>query len=147
AENLEEALVTINKRMKPRFIGVASTALVETRGEDFAGELKSILRRRRELDGTTIVFASTPDFKGALGDGWAKATTAIIEAVVEPLNPVPGAPARRVNVLPGVHQTPADIEELGETIRAFGLDPFFLPDTSEALDGHVPDVYVSTTFG
>jgi nitrogenase molybdenum-iron protein NifN len=147
AENLEEALVTIKKRMKPKFIGVASTALVETRGEDFAGELKSILRRRRELDGTTIVFASTPDFKGALEDGWAKATTAIIEAVVEPIHPVPGAPARRVNVLPGVHQTPADVEELGETIRAFGLDPLFLPDTSEALDGHVPDVYVSTTFG
>src|SRR6516165_10583785 len=84
ADNLEEAIMVLKARMKPTFIGIASTALVETRGEDIAGELAAIRRKRaQELEGTTVVFASTPDFKGALEDGWAKATSAIVEAVVE----------------------------------------------------------------
>ncbi|HEY0466305.1 MAG TPA: nitrogenase component 1, partial [Polyangiaceae bacterium] len=87
ADNLDEALINIASRMKPKFIGVASTALVETRGEDIAGELKTIVAKRRELDETKVVFASTPDFEGALEDGWARATTAIIETLVEARTP------------------------------------------------------------
>lgn len=150
AENLEEAILVLKNRMKPTFIGIASTALVETRGEDFAGELAAIQKRREaELAGTTVVFASTPDFKGALEDGWAKATTAILDALVATRSPVSpaGAVPARVNVLPGVHQTPADIEELREIVWGFGLEPFFLPDVSNSLDGHVPDAYVGTSMG
>jgi nitrogenase molybdenum-iron protein NifN len=52
-----------------------------------------------------------------------------------------------VNVLPGVHQTPADLDEIGDLVRSFGLDPMFLPDVSGSLDGHVPDQYVGTSMG
>jgi nitrogenase molybdenum-iron protein NifN len=149
AENLEEAIMVIKRRMKPTFIGVASTALVETRGEDFAGELKTIrAKRAAELEGTTVVFASTPDFRGALEDGWAAATTAVIDAAVPTASgPREAASLPRLNVLPGVHQTPADIDELGILLRSFGFDPLFLPDVSASLDGHVPDAYVGTSMG
>jgi nitrogenase molybdenum-iron protein NifN len=148
ADNLEQALINLQTRMKPRFIGVASTALVETRGEDFEGELKQILRKRVELADTAVVFASTPDFDGALEDGWAKATVAIIEALVEPQQPSAAITlSKSINVLLGVHQTPADIEELRAIIESFGLTPTFLPDTSCSLDGHVPDAYVGTSLG
>jgi nitrogenase molybdenum-iron protein NifN len=145
-ENLEEALVVIQQRMRPRFIGVASTALTETRAEDFAGNLKEILARRQELAGTAVVFASTPDYQGALEDGWSRATTAIIEALVLPPPPARAA-TEAINVLPGVHLTAADLEELRETIEAFGLAPVFLPDLSTSLDGHLPDGYVGTSLG
>ena len=146
ADNLEEALVNIATRMKPKFIGVASTALVETRGEDFAGELKHIVAKRRELDDSKVVFASTPDFEGALEDGWARATSAMIEAMVVP-RAADGAPPRVVNVLPGVHETPGAIAELYELFEAFGLKARFLPDVSSSLDGHVPEAYVGTSLG
>ena len=145
-DNLEEALVNLKTRMKPRLIGVASTALVETRGEDFAGELKSILAKREELAGTAVVFASTPDFEGALEDGWSRATTAMIDALVQPAL-APPVGAVRLNVLPGVHETAGDIDELRATIEAFGIEPMFLPDVSGSLDGHVPDQYVGSTSG
>lgn len=145
ADNLDEALVNIATRMKPKVIGVASTALVETRGEDFVGELKSIVAKRRELDTTKVVFASTPDFEGALEDGWARATTALIEALVPPSGPA--TEARVVNVLPGVHETPGGINELKDTLEAFGLVPRVLPDISTSLDGYVPDAYVGTSLG
>ncbi|MGK3995698.1 nitrogenase iron-molybdenum cofactor biosynthesis protein NifN [Sorangium sp. So ce1024] len=146
-DHLEEALINLKTRMKPSLIGVASTALVETRGEDFVGELKTILKRRPELAGTAVVFASTPDFEGALEDGWARATAALIDALVEPAAPEAAPLRQKINVLPGVHQTPADIEELRDTIESFGLDPLFLPDLSGSLDGHVPDAYVGTSMG
>ncbi len=146
ADNLDEALVNIATRMKPKLIGVASTALVETRGEDFRGELKTIVEKRRELDATKVVFASTPDFEGALEDGWARATTALIEALVVSPTRAPAA-SRILNVLPGVHETPGAIYELKDTIEAFGLEPRFLPDISTSLDGFVPEEYVGTSLG
>ena len=146
AQNLEEALLNLTKRMKPRFIGVATTALVETRGEDIAGDLSLILARRPELANVRVVLAKTPDFAGALEDGWSKAVTAIIDVIVEPR----GAATplyQQINLLPGVHQTAGDIEWMVETAESFGLIPVVLPDVSGSLDGTVPDHYVATTFG
>jgi nitrogenase molybdenum-iron protein NifN len=146
-DNLEEALLNLVKRMKPAFIGIASTALVETRGEDFAGHLALIRHRNAAaLDGTAIVFASTPDFEGALEDGWAAATRAVIEALVKPASARATDP-RKLVVLPSVHQTPADLEELRELCEGFGLQPVFLPDVSGSLDGHVPDKYEGASLG
>jgi nitrogenase molybdenum-iron protein NifN len=146
AENLEEALLVITSRMKPKFIGVASTALVETRGEDFNGELKAIRAKRRELDDVKIVFAPTPDFEGALEDGWSKATSAIIDALVAPKAVAKGE-ARTVNILPGVHETPGTLEELRHTLAAFGLAARVVPDISGSLDGHIPEQYIGTSLG
>ncbi len=146
SENLEEALLNLAKRMKPRFIGVATTALVETRGEDIAGDLKLILARRPELQTVRVVLANTPDFAGALEDGWSKAVTAMIDAIVEPRGTA--VPLyQQINLLPGVHQTPDDIEWMVETAESFGLIPVVLPDVSCSLDGTVPDHYIPTTFG
>ncbi|MFM2418058.1 MAG: Nitrogenase iron-molybdenum cofactor biosynthesis protein nifN [Pseudomonadota bacterium] len=145
ADHLEEAIVNIVQRMKPKFIGIASTALVETRGEDFVGELHLIRKRKAELLTMPVVFASTPDFEGALEEGWAKATTAVIESLAQPGGEASLRP--RINILPGVHQTPGDIEVLRELCEAFALDVTFLPDVSGSLDGHVPDAYVGTSLG
>jgi nitrogenase molybdenum-iron protein NifN len=146
AGNLEQALVNLQGRMKPSLIGIASTALTETRGEDLAVELRTILARRPDLRGTAVVHASTPDYAGALEDGWAKAVTAIVDALAEPATAVRPDP-RRVNILPSVHQTAGDIEELCDLVKAFGLRPVVLPDLSRALDGPVPDSYRPTSFG
>lgn len=145
ADNIQEALLNISNRMQPRFIGVASTALVETRGEDFVGELALIRKRCRELDDVAIAFASTPDFDGALEEGWSKATTAVVRELVSV--EAGEREAMRVNLLPGVHQTPADVDELRDLCERFGLSVTVLPDVSGSLDGHVPDDYVGTSLG
>lgn len=147
ADNLEEAILNLKQRTKPSFIGVCTTALVETRGEDFAGDLALIKQRRAaDLEGTEVVLVSTPDFDGALEEGWSKAVTATIEALVPATKQAP-ALARRVNILAGSHLTVADIELLRETVEAFGLDPVVMPDISGALDGTIPDRWIPTTYG
>lgn len=147
ADNLEEAILNLKTRTKAKFIGVCTTALVETRGEDFAGDLANIrTRRAAELDGTDVVLVQTPDFDGAIEEGWSKAVSAIIDGMARPLNGKPVV-AGRINILPGSHLTVADIELLRETVEAFGLEPVILPDISGALDGTIPERWVPTTYG
>ncbi len=145
ADHVEEALLNLKKRMNPKLVGICSTALTETRGEDFQGDLRLILTRRaEELAGTEVVFASTPDFNGALEEGWSRATVALIDALVPAKAPTA---LRLVNVLPGVHLTVGDIEALRETIRKFDLEPIFLPDVSQSLDGITTGEWSAATYG
>lgn len=146
ADQIEEAIENLRKKSAPSFIGIASTALTETRGEDVPGELKLILERRKDFDDTAVVYASTPDFSGGLQDGWAKAVEAIITALV-PETAERDPDLRQVNLLCGSHLSPADIEELVRLIRAFGLDPLVLPDISLSLDGHVSEDWSGCSLG
>ncbi|MEM6678733.1 MAG: nitrogenase iron-molybdenum cofactor biosynthesis protein NifN [Pseudomonadota bacterium] len=148
ADQIEEAVENLRKKASPKFIGIASTALTETRGEDVPGELKEIVARREDFADTKIVYASTPDFDGSLQDGWAKAVEAIVTSLVPEVDPVWRDPSmRQVNLLCGVHLTPAEIEELVRMIRAFGLSPIVLPDLSSSLDGHVAEDWRGTSLG
>ncbi|MEY8880776.1 nitrogenase iron-molybdenum cofactor biosynthesis protein NifN [Donghicola sp. XS_ASV15] len=146
ADQIEEAIENLRKKSNPAFIGIASTALTETRGEDVPGELKEIISRRTDFADTQIVYASTPDFDGGLQDGWAKAVEAIIDAMVPP-STERDPDLRQVTLLCGSHLTPAEIEELVRMVRAFGLEPLVLPDISTSLDGHVSDDWSGTSQG
>ncbi|MBI5462926.1 MAG: nitrogenase iron-molybdenum cofactor biosynthesis protein NifN [Gammaproteobacteria bacterium] len=142
-DNIEQAILNIHARAKPAIIGLASTGLTETKGDDVDGYIKLIRDKHPELNDLAIVYVSTPDYLGALQDGWAKAVTKLIEELAEPAPMVEG----QVNILAGSHLTPGDIEELREIVEAFGLAPIILPDLSGSLDGHVSDEFVPTTLG
>jgi nitrogenase molybdenum-iron protein NifN len=147
ADHLEEAILNLKTRTKPALIGVCTTALVETRGEDFAGDLAAIkARRAADLEGTEIALALTPDFEGAIEEGWSKAVSALIASVAR-RGTAPARNERRVNILAGAHLTVADIEHLRAMVEAFGLEPVILPDVSGSLDGTVPERWIPTTYG
>ncbi|WP_084579014.1 nitrogenase iron-molybdenum cofactor biosynthesis protein NifN [Sphingomonas azotifigens] len=146
-ENVEQAIVNIATRAKPEIIGICSTGVTETKGDDVDGFLKLIRERHPELDDIALVYVSTPDFKDAFQDGWAKCVTRIVEELVDA--PAPGSvrdPAR-INVLAGCHLTPGDIDALRDLFEAFGLDPLFVPDLAGSLDGHIPNDFTPTTLG
>ena len=146
ADHLEEAILNLKVRTKPKLIGVCTTALVETRGEDFTGELAAIKSRRAaDLDGTEIALAQTPDFDGAIEEGWSKAVKAMIEAIAR-RGPAQRRNDKRVNLLPGAHLSVADVEHLRAIVEAYGLEPVILPDISGSLDGTVPASWIPTTY-
>ena len=143
-ENVEQALVNIHKRAQPALIGIVSTGITEAKGDDVAGFLPLIREKHPELADMEVVFVSTPDFAGAFQDGWGKAVLAMVEALAKPSN------VRRpwqVNILPGCHLTPGDLEEVKEMVEAFGLTPVVLPDLSASMDGHIPETFLPTTLG
>ncbi|MGB2941950.1 MAG: nitrogenase iron-molybdenum cofactor biosynthesis protein NifN [Candidatus Macondimonas sp.] len=144
-DNIEQAVMNIYTKSQPEIIGMCSTGLTETKGDDVEGYLTLTRKRHPELADTSLIYVSTPDFKGAFQDGWAATVKRILEVLVEPAAPV--KEPRKVAVLPGCHLTVADIEELRETLEDFGLDPVFVPDLSGSLDGHVPEDFSLTTIG
>ncbi len=146
-ENVEQAILNIYNKTKPEIIGICSTGVTETKGDDVEGYIKLIREKHPELAKFPLVYVSTPDFKDAFQDGWEKTVARMIEVLVEkPKNPVRRDPTR-VNVLPGCHLTPGDLDELRTIIEDFGLQPSFLPDLAGSLDGHIPDEFVPTTIG
>ncbi|ULO25391.1 nitrogenase iron-molybdenum cofactor biosynthesis protein NifN [Methylocystis sp. SB2] len=146
-DNVEQAVLNIYNRTKPEIIGICSTGVTETKGDDVDGYIKLIREKNAAVANLPIVYVSTPDFKDAFQDGWEKTVTRIVETMVE----APKSAARRdptkINVLPGCHLTPGDLDELRTIIEDFGLEPTFLPDLAGSLDGHIPDDFTPTTIG
>jgi nitrogenase molybdenum-iron protein NifN len=145
-DNIEQALVNIAGRTKPAMIGICTTGISEIKGDDLTGFLKEIRASHPEFDSIALVDAATPDFEGSFQDGWATAVTRMIEELVE-VPVLKMRPTRAVNILPGSHITPGDIDELRDIFEAFSLEPVFLPDLSGSLDGHIPDEFTPTTLG
>ncbi|MCU0534576.1 MAG: nitrogenase iron-molybdenum cofactor biosynthesis protein NifN [Hydrococcus sp. Prado102] len=140
-DNVEQAILTLVEKSKPEIIGLCTTGLTETRGDDMEGILKNIRKRHPELDKLPIVFVSTPDYKGALQDGYAAAVESIVRELPEPGRIIPN----RVTILVSSAFTPGDVEEIKEIVEAFGLEAIAVPDLSASLDGHLDDSYEAVT--
>lgn len=143
-ENLEQALRTIVERNAPAMIGVATTGVTETKGEDMGGQFNLFRQRNPDMAGTALVFANTPDFSGGFEEGFGKAVTGIVDRLVEPS---PITVKTQINVLAGCHLSPGDVEELRDIIESFGLSPIFLPDLSLSMCGRQPTDFTATSLG
>lgn len=148
-ENIEAALLNIKKRANPKLIAICSTGLTETKGDDVDGYLKLARQRKPELNDTAIVYISTPDYVGAFEDGWRLAVAGMIKQLVPDTSASPqvGQAAVQVNLLPGSHLTPGDLEEIKSILSDFGLQAITMPDVSGSLDGHIPSDWRGTTLG
>jgi nitrogenase molybdenum-iron protein NifN len=146
-ENVEQAILNIHKRTKPEIIGICSTGVTETKGDDVEGYITLIRQKHPELATFPLVYVSTPDFKDAFQDGWEKTVARMVEVLVDTPKNAARRDPKRVNVLPGCHLSPGDLDELRNIIEDFGLEPSFLPDLAGSLDGHIPDEFVPTTIG
>jgi nitrogenase molybdenum-iron protein NifN len=146
-----EGLKTLCEKSAPDLIGVPTTGLVETQGADMQMAVGTFRRTWPQFAATAVVPVATPDFTGCMESGYAQATRAIIETLVPDraeAGTQPGRRPRQINVLPGSHLTPGDIEHLKDLVEMFGLTPMVLPDLSDSLDGHLPETdYSPLTIG
>ncbi|RWX16418.1 nitrogenase iron-molybdenum cofactor biosynthesis protein NifN [Rhizobium hidalgonense] len=142
ADLLEQAVVRLVARTRPRLIGICTTALAETRDEDIS-TLKAA--RARDFVDTEVVLTRTPDFAGSVEEGWSKAVTAMIEEITR--RGIQGRDPTKVVILPGSNMTVADVEHLRETVESFGLTLLLLPDLSGASEETVNDQWNSITRG
>jgi len=146
-ENVEQAIVNISNKQKARLIGICSTGVTETKGDDVDAYIKLVRQQHPELEHVSLVYVSTPDFKDAFQDGWEKTVAKIIDTLVKPVEADAPRNLKKLVVLPGSHLTPGDLDELRDLIEAFGLEPYFLPDLAGSLDGHIPEDFTPTTLG
>jgi len=134
-ENLKKGLKKVIEKFSPEVVGVMTSGLTETMGDDVRSAIHHFRQENPEHDGVPIVWASTPDYCGSLQEGYAATVEAIVRSFPKPGETIPG----QVTVLPGAHLTPADVEEVREICEAFGLDPVIVPDIANALDGHIDE--------
>lgn len=132
-EALKTGLLNIVRQYSPEMIGVASTCLSETIGED----VPLVLRELKISNGITglpaMPFASTPSYAGTHADGFQAAVLSMVKTIAG-LDKSDELEGRVVNILPGMLST-ADLRHLREIGEDFGLKPVILPDYSETLDG------------
>jgi len=132
-ENLKKGLGRVVEKFRPGVVGVMTSGLTETMGDDVRSAIVQFRAERPELAQVPIVWASTPDYCGSLQEGYAAAVQAIVETLAEGGERIPD----QVNLLPGAHLTPADVEEVKGLLESFGLGVLTVPDIANALDGHI----------
>lgn len=130
-----EAVNNVIAKHDPSIVGVLSTALTETAGEDLVGNIKEYNKTRS--DGRFIVPVSLPDFKGSLESGYCKTVENIVEEILSNMkDKLPIYKVKnRVNLFPASHLTPGDVMEIKNILQSFGFEVITIPDISTSLTG------------
>ena len=128
-DNLLMGLKNVCKQYGPKLIGVATTCLSETIGDDVPAILREFHLKQSSDFVPKIVYVSTPSYAGAHIDGFHAAVGAVVSTLASKQDRL-----RQIGIFPGL-VSPADIRYLKEVMSDFGLDSVILPDYSETLDG------------
>src|SRR6266702_392275 len=134
-ENLKKGLQRMVEKFRPGVVGVMTSGLTETMGDDVQSAIVHFRKENPALAATPIVWAASPDYCGSLQEGYAAAVEAIVGTLAEGGETIPD----QVNLLPGAHLTPADVEEVKRMVESFGLTVLTIPDLANALDGHIDE--------
>lgn len=143
-ENVEAAILNMVEKFQPEIIGLCTTGLMETRGDDMGRFVKDIRHRHPELEYLPIVVVSTPDYKGALQDGFAAAVESIVKTIPQKAENLDIC-AKQITVLASSAFTPGDIQEIKEMITDFGLNPIIVPDLGASLSSHLENSHSPIT--
>ena len=135
--NLKLGLKNVTAKYRPQLIGVATTCLTETIGDD----VKRIIAEYEEefnrgADAPQIISVSTPSYSGTHMEGFNTALRGVVEQLSES-GPMKEA---TINIMPGFISA-ADIRYLKEIVTDFDIPATILPDYSETLDGEALNEY------
>jgi nitrogenase molybdenum-iron protein NifN len=141
-ENLRQGLNNVTSQYQPSLIGIATTCLTETIGEDVHGLLREYRAAVAEVgaEAPILVHVSTPSYSGTHIDGFHDAVRAVIEQMAEPGTAPAAYRGSFVNLFPGLVSA-EDLRFLKEVAADFKLPVTLFPDYSETLDGESMDKY------
>lgn len=133
--SLHTGLANVCLQYHPQLIGIATTCLSETIGDDVALYIKQYLAKAGGQNQPVIIHVATPSYSGTHIDGFHDAVTATVQALAK------GGPRRnQLNFFPGL-VSPADLRHLKEILTDFQLEYTMLPDYADTVDGPVWDEY------
>lgn len=125
--NLRQAIDNVIKVYNPKIIGVLTTCLAETIGEDIERITTDYLSDKG-LNGPQIVTVATPGYGDSHFEGYWLTLKKIVSK-----NAVKTKKHTKVNIiLPNI--SPADIRELKRILEVMQVNYILLPDFSDTLD-------------
>lgn len=134
-KNLKSGLKNLISLYNPKVIGVMTTCLAETIGEDTAGIIERFYEENPEYKNITIIPVNSPGYGGTQYEGYFASVNSVVEKIE-----MDTEKNDKINVIIPP-QSPADIRYLKSVFKMFGLDAVLLPDISENLDSGHSDVY------
>ncbi len=129
--NIKLAIDNIRHQYSPDLIGVATTCLSETIGDDVPMFIRTYQEDHRDEDLPALVHVATPSYQGTHMQGFHGAVRALVAALAEP---APDRDSTCVNLFPGM-VSPGDLRQLKAILESFGLEPVLVPDYSDTLNG------------
>jgi len=125
--SLKKGLDNLIKAYSPKLIGVLTTCLAETIGEDIERITSEYLKERGQKD-LSIVTVSTPGYGGTHSEGYFLAVKRIVVKLARETKR-----HSKVNVIvPNL--SPADIREIKRMMNLMKVDYTLCPDFSDTLD-------------
>ena len=125
--NLKKGLKNMMQLYNSDIIGVSTTCLAETIGEDIR-RITAEFIAQEEMKNTRIITTNTPGYGGTLYEGYFTALTDVVKQIATNRKS-----NRKVNVIMA-HLSPGDVRNIKSIMDSFGLDYILLPDISNTLD-------------
>ncbi len=133
-ENLKKGINNLIKLYNPEIIGIATTCLAETIGEDVEAIVKNFYAENPDTK-VKIINVSSAGYGGTQYEGFFKALRAVVEQTQQD-----STPTGKINIVTPMI-SPADTRWIKEFLEEMGVDYILLPDLSENLDGVSQEKY------
>jgi nitrogenase molybdenum-iron protein beta chain len=127
--NLLESINNIFALYNPDIIAVNTTCLSETIGDDIAQIINKAITENKIPPGKTVMYASTPSFKGSHVTGYAN----MLAAMVQNFAVSTGKKNNTITLLPSFIE-PSDMSEIKHLAGEMGIDYIIYPDTSDVVN-------------
>lgn len=126
--NLKKGLRNLIKLYNPEIIGVATTCLAETIGEDIR-RITAEFVEEENLKDVRIIPVATPGYGGTQFEGYFAALTSMVKSIARDTTP-----NGKLNIVAG-SLNPGDFRNIRSILDEFKIDYTLLPDISQTLDG------------
>ena len=137
-KNLHIAIDNVILQYRPKVIGIATTCLSETMGENIPMMLAEYRNERRDLPSAeelpVLVPVSTPSYKHTHAEGFHATVRALVDIATKESLPLPVQQISPLALFPGM-VSPEDIRHLKDICELWQLPVTILPDYSDTLDG------------
>jgi len=128
SKNLKLGLKNIIKLYNPGIIGVLTTCLAETIGEDIGGIITEFQEENSAFRDIRIIPISTPAYSGTQSEGYYKTLRRLVEFLSKD-----EIKSNKINII-AANINPGDIRQLKYILDTFKVEYTILPDVSDTLD-------------
>jgi nitrogenase molybdenum-iron protein beta chain len=125
-----ESITNIFALYNPDIIAVNTTCLSEVIGDDLTQIINRAVVDNKIPKGKTVMFASTPSFKGSHVTGYANMLAAIVQNFAKST----GKKNDTITLLPSFVE-PSDMSEIKHLASELGIPYILYPDTSDVVNG------------
>ncbi len=127
--NLMQGLKNVIKGYNPKVIGIATTCLAETIGDDVPQIVREFQAQEPLAKDVIIIPVSTPSYAASHEVGYRVALKGLVQTLARK-----SKPNGRINMLVGSIISPADVRFLRRLFDDWGLEYILMPDISETFD-------------